>query len=108
MSAALLFHLRIDAASGFVIAAAVQAGSASLCTLRSGRAGIWHLFEEHLKTPLPRKLTLADDRKIWKIAKRGGFTLNIAGRQEIEEALRQTFRSELCRKTSFRANELGE
>jgi hypothetical protein len=31
-----------------------------------------------MKTPLPRELTFADDRKIWEIAKRGGFTLNIA------------------------------
>ena len=42
-----------------------------------------------MKTPLPRKLAFADHRKIWEIAKRGGFTLNIAGRQEIEEALRR-------------------
>ena len=46
-------------------------------------------LEEDMKTPLPRKLAFADDRKIWEIAKRGGFTLNIAGRQEIEEALRK-------------------
>ena len=46
-------------------------------------------FEEDMRTPLPRKLTVADDRKIWEMAKRGGFTLNIAGRQEIEEALRK-------------------
>jgi len=46
-------------------------------------------LEEDMKTPLPRKLTFADDRKIWEMAKRGGFTLNIAGRQEIEEALRK-------------------
>ena len=42
-----------------------------------------------MKTPLPRKLAFADHRKIWEMAKRGGFTLNIAGRQEIEEALRK-------------------
>ena len=42
-----------------------------------------------MKTPLPRTLTLADDRRIWEIAKGGGFTLNIAGRLEIEEALRK-------------------
>jgi len=46
-------------------------------------------LEEDMKTPLPRKLAFADDRKIWEIAKRGAFTLNIAGRQEIEEALRK-------------------
>jgi hypothetical protein len=42
-----------------------------------------------MKTPLPRTLTFADDQKIWEMVKRGGFTLNIAGRQEIEEALRR-------------------
>ena len=42
-----------------------------------------------MKTQLPRTLTFADDRKIWEMAKRGAFTLNIAGRQEIEEALRK-------------------
>ena len=46
-------------------------------------------FEEDMKTPLPLKLTFADDWKIWEMAKRGGFTLNIAGRQEIEEAFRK-------------------
>jgi len=55
--------------------------------LRTG----WYcqFLEEDMKTPLPRKLAFADDRKIWEMAKRGGFTLNIAGRQEIEEALRK-------------------
>jgi hypothetical protein len=45
-------------------------------------------LEADMKTPLPRKLA-ADDRKTWEIAKRGGVTLNIAGRQQIEEALRK-------------------
>jgi len=51
----------------------------------------WHcqFLEGDMQTPLPRQLTFADDRKIWEMAKRGGFTLNIAGRQEIEEALRR-------------------
>ena len=37
-----------------------------------------------MKMPLQRTLTFADDQKIWEMAKRGGFTLNIAGRQELE------------------------
>ena len=51
----------------------------------------WHcqFLEEDMKTLLPRTLTFAEDRKIWEMAKRGGFTLNIAGRQEIEETLRK-------------------
>jgi hypothetical protein len=31
---------------------------------------------------------LADDDRVWEMLKRGGFTLNIAGRQEIQEAIR--------------------
>jgi hypothetical protein len=46
-------------------------------------------LEEDLKTPLPRKVMFEDDQKIWEMAKRGGFTLNISGRQELEEAIRR-------------------
>lgn len=46
-------------------------------------------WEEDRKTSLPRKVLLADDRKLFELAKRGGFTLNLAGRQEIEEAIRE-------------------
>ena len=46
-------------------------------------------LEEDLKTPLPRKITVADEKKIFEMAKRGGFTLNIAGRQELQEAIRK-------------------
>jgi len=51
----------------------------------------WHcqFLEDDMKTPLPRTLTFADDQKIWEMAKPGGFTLNIAGRQELEAALRK-------------------
>ncbi|HEX8796975.1 MAG TPA: hypothetical protein VF772_00105 [Terriglobales bacterium] len=42
-----------------------------------------------MKTQLPRALNFADDQKTWEMAKRGGFTLNIAGRQELEAALRK-------------------
>ncbi len=42
-------------------------------------------LEEDLKTPLPRKITFADEKKIFEVAKRGGFTLNIAGRQELQK-----------------------
>ena len=49
----------------------------------------WHcqFLEKDMKRLLPRTLTFADDCKIWEMAKRGGFTLNIAGRQELEAAL---------------------
>jgi hypothetical protein len=46
-------------------------------------------LEEDLKTSLPRKVMFEDDQKIWEMAKRGGFTLNISGRQELEEAIRR-------------------
>ena len=46
-------------------------------------------WEEDRKVSLPRKVLLADDRKLFELAKRGGFTLNLAGRQEIEEAIRK-------------------
>lgn len=46
-------------------------------------------LEEDLKTPLPRKITVADEKKIFEMAKRGGFTLNIAGRQELHEKIRK-------------------
>ena len=46
-------------------------------------------WEEDRKTSLQRKVLLADDRKLFELAKRGGFTLNLAGRQEIEEAIRK-------------------
>ena len=46
-------------------------------------------LEEDLKTPLPRKITVADEKKIFEMAKRGGFTLNIAGRQELLDKIRK-------------------
>jgi len=75
-------------ANDCVIDVMVWAGSASICVpLKKG----WHcqFLEEGMKTPLPCTLTFADDRKIWEMTKRGGFTLNIAGRQELEAALRE-------------------
>lgn len=46
-------------------------------------------LEEDRKTPLPRTVMLADERKLRELVKRGGFALNISGRQEIEEAIRK-------------------
>ena len=42
-------------------------------------------MEEDRKTRLPRAALLADERKLFELVKRGGFTLNISGRQEIED-----------------------
>ena len=46
-------------------------------------------LEEDGKTRLPRTVILADERKLVELVKRGGFTLNISGRQEIEDAIRK-------------------
>ena len=50
---------------------------------------VCQFLEEDLKTMLPKRVTVKDEKKIWELAKRGGFTLNISGRQEIEQALRR-------------------
>jgi hypothetical protein len=46
-------------------------------------------LEEDLKTPLPRTIQFTDDKEIWEMAKRGCFTLNISGRQELQEKMRK-------------------
>lgn len=53
------------------------------------KAWLCQFLEEDLKTPLRRKVMFEDEKKIWEMAKRGGFTLNVSGRREIEEALRK-------------------
>jgi hypothetical protein len=46
-------------------------------------------LEEDLKTALPKTIRFTDDKKIREMAKRGGFTLNISGRRELEEKIRK-------------------
>ena len=46
-------------------------------------------LKEDLQTPLPRQVRFTDEKKIWEMAKRGGFTLNVAGRQELHEKIRK-------------------
>ena len=46
-------------------------------------------LEEGQKTPLPRTVVLADERKLFELVKRGRFTLNVAGRQQLQEAIRK-------------------
>lgn len=46
-------------------------------------------LEADRKTLLPRTAVLRDERKLFELVKRGGFTLDISGRQEIEEAIRK-------------------
>ena len=51
----------------------------------------WHceFWEEDKKNRLPRTVILRSDAKVFELAKRGGYTLDIAGRQAIETALRK-------------------
>ena len=50
----------------------------------------WHcqFLEEDLKTPLPRKLSVNDPAKLFEIAERGGYRLNLEGRQAMEHAIK--------------------
>jgi hypothetical protein len=53
--------------------------------LRTG----WHcqFLEPDLKTPLNRKLTFSDPRKIIELARRAGAFANLGGRQAIDHAI---------------------
>ena len=53
------------------------------------RAWLCEFYEEDGKTVLPRTVLLSDDKKLFEMLKRGGYTLNIAGRHVIEEAVRK-------------------
>ena len=46
-------------------------------------------LEEDQQTLLPSTVVLSDGRKLFELVRRGGFTLNISGRQEIEDAIRK-------------------
>lgn len=45
--------------------------------------------EEDLKTPLPRKFTFDDPAKVIELAARGGYILNLEGRQALDHAIDQ-------------------
>jgi len=49
----------------------------------------WHcqFLEQDLKTPLPRKLALASQGKLLKLAERGGATLDLESREAIRHAI---------------------
>jgi hypothetical protein len=68
--------------------AEAPARSACTCTSCSRKGWLCQFLEESLKTPLPRTIQFTDE-KIWEMAKRDCFTLNISGRQELEEAIRR-------------------
>jgi hypothetical protein len=49
----------------------------------------WHcqFLEADLKTPLPRRLEFKESAKVFEIAERGGYRMNLEGRQAIEHAI---------------------
>jgi hypothetical protein len=49
----------------------------------------WHcqFLEEDLKTPIPKKLNLICQEKLFEIAERGGYRLNLEGRQALQHAI---------------------
>jgi hypothetical protein len=49
----------------------------------------WHcqFLEEDLKTPLPRKLALTSQDKLFELAERGGATLDLEAREAIRHAI---------------------
>jgi hypothetical protein len=69
--------------------AVVQVRGGCICTSCLGRDGCASFSRKICATPLPRKLSFTDEQKIWEIAQRGGYTLSIAGRQELQEKIRK-------------------
>lgn len=52
------------------------------------RSGWYCQFlEEDLKTPLPKTTTLDDPARLFEIAERGGYLMNLEGRQAIDHAI---------------------
>ena len=49
----------------------------------------WHcqFLEQGLKTSLPRKLNLVRQERLFEIAERGGYRLNLEGRQAMQRAI---------------------
>jgi hypothetical protein len=51
------------------------------------RGWFCQFLEADLKTRLPRKVTVRDQKKLFQMAERGGFQLNPAGRHVIQKAI---------------------
>jgi len=49
----------------------------------------WHcqFLEADLKTPLPKKLTFTHPQKIFELADRGGYSMNLEGRQALDHGI---------------------
>jgi hypothetical protein len=48
-----------------------------------------HFLEADLKTPLPRKDTVRDQKKLFEMAERSGVHLNPTGRYSIQKAIEE-------------------
>jgi hypothetical protein len=48
-----------------------------------------HFLEADLRTPLPRKVTVRDQKKLFEMAERGGVHLNPAERYSIQKAIEE-------------------
>lgn len=84
-----LFLLRTVEPSGCAINARGPGRKRVYMYFMRRKGWLCQFVEEDLKTPLPKSLIVADEKKVWEMAKRGGFSLNIAGRQELEEEIRK-------------------
>ena len=51
------------------------------------RGWFCQFLEADLKTVLPRKVTVRDQKKLFEMAERGGFHLSAAGRYSIQKAI---------------------
>ena len=49
----------------------------------------WHcqFLEADLKTPLPKKLNLSSSQKLTEAAERGGYNMNLEGRQALDHGI---------------------
>ena len=48
-----------------------------------------HFLEADLETPLPRKVTVRDQKKLFEMAERSGVHLNPAGLYSIQKAIEE-------------------
>jgi hypothetical protein len=49
----------------------------------------WHcqFLEADLKTPLPKRLNLSSPQKVIETAERGGYNMNLEGRQALDHGI---------------------
>ncbi|UWZ85166.1 hypothetical protein [Occallatibacter riparius] len=68
------------------------------CRTKKGRHRVYMFYmlrdgwfcqflEQDLKTPLPKKLHFKSQEKLWEIAERGGFNMNLEARQSLDHGI---------------------